>query len=297
MLRAVNGTQVKIFDARQERSYAGRGWLITGPVPCRQCYGCRMRKTLDWSMRNMHQLSSSQNVGAFITLTYNEDNLPENGSLDPDHLKDFWKRLRDAIAPLKIRYFACGEYGDVTNRPHYHAIIFGYDFPDKTLWSTNKGNKYYRSTLLEKKWGLGNCIIGDVNFQTCSYVAKYIQKKITGDAAVDAYVDERTGEVLVPPFQRQSLKPAIGLDWFNENWKHVFPIDRLVHEGKEFPVPQYYVDQLEKINPELYEKVKESRVDARRFRDTALTIDRLAYIENVKILQMEKRILDAEILI
>jgi hypothetical protein len=56
--------------------------------------------------------------------------LPADGSLDVSHFQKFMKRLRDRIKPLKIRFFHCGEYGDLTRRPHYHALIFGYDFPD-----------------------------------------------------------------------------------------------------------------------------------------------------------------------
>ena len=93
-------------------------------VPCGKCMACRQQKRKEWSMRVLHESTEYRNE-CFTTLTYSDDNLPENGSLVKRDLQLFFKRLRKALPPSqKIRYFACGEYGDTYFRPHYHTILF-----------------------------------------------------------------------------------------------------------------------------------------------------------------------------
>ena len=92
------------------------------------------------------------------------------------------KKLRKALGKngKRIRFFHCGEYGESTSRPHYHAIIFGYDFPDKKKWrTTDRGDILYRSPLLETLWDKGSSEIGSVTFESAAYVARYSLKKIT----------------------------------------------------------------------------------------------------------------------
>ena len=94
------------------------------PFGCGQCLPCRVNKRRLWSNRIMLE-SMCHEDNAFVTLTYNEDNLPEKGNLVPKHLKDWQKRLR-YHANIDLRFFSVGEYGDQTKRPHYHAAIFGF---------------------------------------------------------------------------------------------------------------------------------------------------------------------------
>jgi len=116
-----------------------------------------------------------------------------------------------------------GEYGDVTARPHFHACIFGLDFPDKKVYKkTRGGHNLYTSDTLEKIWGKGFCPIGEVNFETAAYVARYVMKKITGQQQKKHYeqVDQDTGEITSrqPEFNHMSLKPGIGKGWL-EKWR------------------------------------------------------------------------------
>lgn len=156
-------------------------------VPCYWCVGCRMSRAQDWATRIKHEASLHE-ANSFLTLTYSDDWLPDNYSVSVKALQDFMKRLRKSLEPKKIRFFACGEYGEKNLRPHYHLIIFGHDFPDRTLWrKTGSGYLTYRSASLEKVWPFGHCEIGTVTTESAGYVARYVLKKVTGQEAEGAY--------------------------------------------------------------------------------------------------------------
>ena len=151
-------------------------------VPCGQCIGCRLERSRQWAIRCVHE-ASLHTDNCFITLTYSPDCLPSDGSLNHDDFQKFFKRLRKHIAPKKIRYYMCGEYGEdlqqpsKLGRPHFHACLFGLDFDDKQLYIVRDDVKLYTSATLEKIWGKGFVTIGDVTFESAAYVARYIAKK------------------------------------------------------------------------------------------------------------------------
>jgi len=207
-----------------------------------------MDRTRDWGTRIAHEVSLHEE-NSFLTLTYSDDHLPDDYSVDLRELQLFVKRLRKEIAPTRIRFYACGEYGDQGNRPHYHAIIFGYDFPDRSAWrKTATGYLTYRSALLEKLWPFGHAEIGTVSRSSGAYVARYCLKKINGPIAADHYtrVHPLTGAVsqVRPEFATMSTKPGIGHGWF-ERWEaDCFPSNFVVIDGEKFPVPKYYKARL-----------------------------------------------------
>ena len=167
----------------------------------------------------MHEATLHTN-NCFITLTYSDSNLPNFGSLRKRDFQLFMKRLRKHFHPSKIRFFHSGEYGDVTYRPHYHALLFGVHFTDQYHWSTRNGHDIFRSSTLEKLWGLGNCEIGTVTFQSAAYVAKYCQKKLNNEEAHERYrrIDPQTGE-LVPvehEYATMSRRPGIGRGYYEK---------------------------------------------------------------------------------
>ena len=129
-------------------------------VPCGRCTGCRLKYAAQWAMRCMHE-SQLHSRNSFITLTYNNENLPADKSINKEEMQKFFKRLRKKLGNNSIRYFACGEYGDKTSRPHYHAIIFGEDFSnDRTVHTKSKtGDLLYRSKNLEKIWTKGHSLM------------------------------------------------------------------------------------------------------------------------------------------
>ena len=122
----------------------------------------------------MHEASMHRS-NCFLTLTYKEE--PPGGSLNLYDITTFLKRLRRAIEPNTIRFYQVGEYGTRFGRPHHHVCLFGYDFPDKWLHSKSGDCKLYRSDELERLWPHGFSTIGELNYQTAAYVARYVTKK------------------------------------------------------------------------------------------------------------------------
>jgi len=162
------------------------------------------------------------------------------------------KRLRKKVGK-SIRFFHCGEYGDDNKRPHYHAIIFGFDFEDKKLWGHNKqGDPLYRSAILETLWTFGFSTIGDVTFESAAYVARYIMKKITGPDAEDHYkrkyehIDPYTGEIYkivfdnTPEYTTMSRRPGIASGWLEKFPNDPYPSDFIVMRGKKMRPPGFY---------------------------------------------------------
>lgn len=258
-------------------------------VPCGNCVGCRIDRSRQWAIRLLHE-SKLHDLNSFVTLTYSDAHLPMDGSLNKKHHQDFLKRLRFRHAKknsgAKIRYYLCGEYGDATSRPHYHAILFGCDFSDKRAHSKgSNGDQLYTSKLLDEIWGLGNCYIGSVTAESCGYVSRYIMKKMNGDLAEDHYrrINPLTGEYvdLQPEYNAMSLKPGIGFNHYKKYQSDFYPRDHSVMKGKQFPVPKYYDRQLEKTDPRLLAELKEARIERALTKTADNTTARLKVREEV----------------
>lgn len=251
-VKTANGKPTISFKNPYARPSADRVGI---QVPCGQCIGCRLERSRQWAIRCVHEAYGHEN-NAFITLTYSPENLPPGGSL-PEYIggdfQKFMKRLRKAVSPVKIRFFSCGEYGEKNMRPHYHACIFGYDFPDKILYTVRDDCRLYRSLMLEKIWGLGFATVGDVTFESAAYVARYITKKITGGLAADHYKGKN------PEYTTMSRCPGIGKKWYDEFKDDVFPCDNVVLRGKIMRPPRFYDKQLELDNPEQMANIKNKR--------------------------------------
>lgn len=185
----------------------------------------------------------------FITLTYSDGFLPRDRSLDVSHYQRFMKRLRKRCG-AGIRFYHCGEYGERFGRPHYHALLFNFDFPDKQVFSMKNGVPVYTSELLSELWPYGFAVIGSVTFQSAAYVARYIMKKITGDNAAEHYrlICDETGEVFdrKPEYTTMSRRPGIGRAWLDQFGKEVVTHDAVVVNGVECRPPRFY-DQVFEI--------------------------------------------------
>lgn len=229
--------------------------LLDRPVklPCGKCIGCRLDKSRNWAIRMTHEAKSHEE-NAFITLTYADEHLPEDLSLNLEHIQKFFKKYRFSIAPKKIRIFYCGEYGEINARPHYHAIIFGHNFNDQKHFKTINGNSINVSKKLDKLWKKGFSSIGKFDYASAGYVARYSLKKLTGDRAEAHYNGRR------PEFANMSSRPkAIGQTWIEKYYREVYPDDFIIHNGQKIQPPAYYDKCLETIDPELYRKVKANR--------------------------------------
>lgn len=246
-------------------------------VRCGQCTSCRLERSRQWAVRCVHE-SQRYRASSFVTLTYSEDQL-ESRSLRYRDFQLFCKRARKKLGPF--RFFMAGEYGEQNWRPHFHAAMFGVHFGDRRPWRKSPaGFQLYRSETLEALWPHGNAEIGDVTFESAAYIARYVCKKVTGDAAKPIqddgtpghYVDfdPVTGEwtELVPEFCRMSLREGIGAGWLDEYRSDVFPRDEVVCRGSKQRPPRYYLKWLKRKYPLMAEAIRQERlreIDAAEF--------------------------------
>lgn len=166
---------------------------------CGQCIPCRVNRRRLWTSRLVLE-SLTSGSSFFVTLTYNEKFQPIDKSVVPKDLQDFIKRLRRSIEPYKLRYYACGEYGDISNRPHYHMALFlDANIPKMTT-----------QQLCDDAWcvdndSIGWTYVGDLTSESASYIAGYVTKKMTKR-------DDDRLKGRHPEFARMSLRPGIGAD-------------------------------------------------------------------------------------
>lgn len=231
-------------------------------IPCGQCAGCRLEKSRQWAIRCVHE-ASLHKENCFVTLTYDDAHLPAMGSLHKPDLQKFFKRLRKHKGPF--RYYACGEYGDTTQRAHYHACIFGLDFQDKIEFRKIGPTTLYLSETLTRIWGNGNTSVGALTFESAAYTARYVMKKQTGLAKGGGYVhlDPQTGELtsLVQPFANMSLRSAIAKDWLHRYHGDIYNKDYIVVRGRKHKPAKYYDTLYDSINPEHMAKIKQERIE------------------------------------
>lgn len=195
-------------------------------VPCGKCEACLSTRRLQWFTRLKFECDQFVNKCVFITLTYDDDHLPNNGMLCKSDLQKFWKRLRKYIN-FKIRYFNCGEYGEHTLRPHYHAIIFNLDPIDAV-------------DLVSRSWDLGFTSCSPVSDNRLMYVAKYIVKSLG---------DFQNRPDYVKPFI--SCSRGLGLDTFIQNHEIYENLGSIKINGHYCSVPRYFRDKVysDEFNP------------------------------------------------
>lgn len=260
-------------------------------VNCGSCITCRLDRSRMWAARISHEtgLYNDLNGSCFITLTYRDPHecsaeqlakglhLPSDGSLHPSHLQKFLKRLRKKYGKRKIRYYAVGEYGDENGRPHYHAILFNVDFVDKMEFREEEGIWTYSSEELDSLWQYGFTTVGEANWETAAYCARYVMKKIGGAQAEEHYrrVDEECGYEywIEPEFARMSLKPGIGARWFEKYERDFIEDDDcpVAGRGVQKKVPRYYAELYKRtgnydahVRAFEIEKMKEARCEYAR---------------------------------
>lgn len=216
-------------------------------LPCGRCNGCLQDRKEQWALRCYHE-SQMHEYNSFITLTYSNEHLPDDYSVSVPVFQNFMKRLRKNLA-CRIRFFGCGEYGDADQRPHYHALIFGYCFPDRQLFKRSPTGDLYTSEQLTKAWPFGHSTVGNVDYGSAKYVAGYVMKKTHKATMPSAYwrTHPLSGSPVKvePEFALQSRRPGIGASWFSKFKSDCFPSDFLVIEGRQVAVPRYYTLKLE----------------------------------------------------
>lgn len=241
-----------------------RGASLSGTpmqIPCGQCIGCRLEKSRQWAMRCMHEARLSKE-SSFVTLTYEDEYLPPGGTLVKRDLQLFMKRLRKAKGE-GVRFYACGEYGTINKRPHYHVLLFNCGFPDRLRIGENKrGEVLYTSAELRSLWNMGFNVIGDVTFDSAAYVARYVIKKVSGkDAGKHYEVIDGYGVVYerIPEFAVMSRRPGLGSEYYERYGSEVRAHDSVVVNGHEVRPPRFYDTRTEVIDEKRLNEIKRKR--------------------------------------
>lgn len=219
-------------------------------VPCGKCLACRVKKRQEWTARMIHE-SESHEDSIFITLTYDNNNLPYNRNkehyrralrgeylyptLRKEHFQNFIKRLRRDLEKdnRNIKYFATGEYGEQT-RPHYHAIIFGLSLRDEDKQLVINNWPFCDWTIPEirkKSFGLAE-------HDSMLYVSKYLNKIPSNDEELENYKIENR----FPPFRL--LSNGLGFEYAQKNTKQIIQNASISLRGIKQSIPRYYLKQL-----------------------------------------------------
>lgn len=274
-------------------------------------------------MRIVHEASLHEfdHGSCFVTLTYRDPidctleqlragyHVPSDWSLHKSHFQRFMKRLRHHFPDQTIRFFHCGEYGtrcrhgielrDMdcvfcnVGRPHYHAVLFNCSFPDLEVYSQNLGEPRYTSKILEDIWKYGFVDVGEVNFESAAYVARYALKKVTGVMADDWYVDKETGDFKQPEYCTMSRggKGGKGLayEWYLKFKSDLFPSDEVPVPGSGVfkKVPRYYEELFKEEDPLTHDEIKMLRQKYRDEHAEEYTPERLYAKYKVKKAQTE----------
>ncbi|AXQ65723.1 MAG: replication initiator protein [Microviridae sp.] len=271
-------------------------------IPCNKCTGCRTEHSRQWAMRLVHEKKHQEEVEknrtVFITLTYNDDYLPQSGTLIKKDFQKFIKRLRHQLKKIPgwqppLRYYAAGEYGEKSSRPHYHAILYNCPL-DRLQTFKKKGHKPLNtSKILSKAWSqyikptkenpkekfisMGFTSWGEVTFNSAAYVANYVQKKINGqqkDLHYKRHYDvNKNGEFIMhskgkrtlqlqQEFALMSRKPGIASDWLTLHKDDVYPSDFITMNGIKMKPPKSYDRIYERTHKEEMDIIKELRKES-----------------------------------
>lgn len=248
--KTVNPSGLRSIVFKKELSFTG----VPLQVPCGQCIGCRLQRAGEWASRAMHE-KRMHNESAFLTLTYRNEDLPmspDGATLAKRDLQLFMKRLR-LERPSGLRFLACGEYGETTHRPHYHVLLLNTCFPDMKYHKMSGEKRLYASAALDSTWTHGDCLIGEVEFESCAYVAGYVVKKVTGARAAAHYGARE------PEFQTMSRRPGLGRTYYDRYRDEMYKHDSVVVRGHEVRIPRYYDTQYKLVDSAHLDVLKKKR--------------------------------------
>lgn len=265
-------------------------------IPCGNCLECRLKYSRDWANRMMLEAKEWTN-NYFVTLTYDNEHLPFNDdglmTLCPDDFTKFMKRLRKHFKDNVIRFFGCGEYGDKSNRPHYHIILYNVPFDDLEFFSMSNGYALYNSATLNKLWPYGHSIVADVSWKSCAYVARYVLKKQKG---INKSFYEKIK--ISPEFSRMSRRPGIGRNYFDLHYEDIYKFDELIigddTGGKKSKPPRYFDKCLENLDEIWYGLIKKKRMEIAEInKANLLGNSKLSYLDilNNRKLKKEQQVL------
>lgn len=265
-LTAFRSTEFNPSTGRYRLTFNSKAALSGTPIklPCGRCTGCKLEHARQWAVRCNNE-AQMHPENCWLTLTYDREHLPIDYSVHPRVMQLFFKRLRKFIYPRQVRFYLGAEYGDLNYRPHYHVILFNYDFNDKIFYEkTPRGDYLYTSPTLNKLWPNGLATIGAVTFESAGYTARYSTKKITGPKASDHYLRQHPDHGFIcrvrPEFSLMSRGNnsgdpvwggGIGAGWIKKYKTDVYPSDTIVSNGRLARPPRFYDQQLteEELKP------------------------------------------------
>ncbi len=308
-----NGKYPIVFDRKEAQED------LPLRIACGRCIGCRLEYSRQWAIRCLHEASMYEQ-NCFLTLTYDDENLPPDGDLNHADFQNFMKKIRNTFIPENphpkgtelwqefheqywIRYYMCGEYGEPAEwdewnslgRPHYHALLFNFNFDDREhMFTSDSGSKVYTSETLTKLWGLGHATIGEVTFDSAAYVARYCTKKITGDgdsmrgipSAADHYtrvcLDTGIESPLTPEYVTMSRRPGIAKPWFDK-FQQDLQKDFVTVDGVIHGTPKYYDHLLKEYDEIIWSFIEQKRKDSIDSLDPEYGTERLRVKELIKL--------------
>lgn len=224
-------------------------------VPCGTCILCREEQARQCAVRIAHEATTHER-NCFLTLTYDDNHLPEYGSLRYTDTCKFLKRLRKAFGSM--RYYMVGEYGDLSLRPHYHACIFGHDFTENRIITRTTPHLLWTQEALTRCWGMGRVEVGALTFETARYTASYVTKKLRSKQRY-VRIDETTGELVAVTQPRAFMSDNLGKDWWIAYGEQLEHNDYVIINGKKQKPPRAYDRWLGEIKPKAIEEIKAKR--------------------------------------
>lgn len=263
---------------------------------CGKCILCRTTFARHMQIRLIHEAKLHERK-CLVTLTYSPEHCPLDGGLVKRHAQLFLHRLRKHLwraYKVRVRFLLVGEYGEQRGRPHYHAVIFGWDFPDakrarKGIQEKSDGKECRLSPLLDKLWGYGATTVQDADNGGMAYVSRYVTKKWTGPAAERRHgapyqhpvTQEWMTSPIPPEFMICSRRPGIGSGWFDRFACDVFPSDFVIVDGEKSSVPRYYLNKLRKRDQLTMKHRRRAKASTPEAKANS-TPDRLAVRERIR---------------
>lgn len=282
----------KFNNVKEYKNFINKNYNENYALPCRKCLSCKMDNAREWAVRSTLEMKTTELDNWFITLTYSNEHVPKNelniNTLRSKDITLWLKKLRKWLErheEPQIKYICGNEYGSKTRRPHYHICIFNMNIHDlKETGEKNEiGDKYYSSEWLEKMWGKGRILIGNVSYQSAGYVARYTFKK---QAKID--YDEIKIE-----HEKLRMSKGIGKKYFEQNYKEIYKNDEIIFATTEKVIttnpPKYFDRQLNKIEPKKLQRIIEVRTKKAKITNINKLINsNLTYYEMLKSQAMKK---------
>lgn len=251
-------------------------------LPCGKCIGCRLEYSRQWANRCvLESLSYPQNCNWFLTLTIDDDHIGEYtndkgfATVRTDDITKFMKDLRRHWSyhhdvSEGIRFFGASEYGDESLRPHYHILVFGLPLYDLKKYKNNhQGDCLYSSDELDEIWKNGFVTVGEFNWNTAAYTARYVMKKAKGSDS--AFYDALGIE---PEKTRMSRRPGIGQLYLDHNINEIYQLDEIIlpsscGNSHVIAPPKYFDKKLKESDEALYYQIKDQRKRISEIREQA----------------------------